>query len=26
MKENKKVNYAAWNVIYADKCIETEAY
>jgi hypothetical protein len=25
MKENKKVNYAAWNVIYADKCIETEA-
>ena len=25
MKENKKVNYAAWNVIYADKCIKTEA-
>ena len=25
MKENKKVNYAAWNVIYADKCIKSEA-
>lgn len=25
MKENKKVNYAAWNVIYADNCIKTEA-
>lgn len=25
MKENKKVSYAAWNVIYADRCIETEA-
>lgn len=25
MEENKKVNYAAWNVIYADKCIKREA-
>lgn len=25
MKENKKVSCAAWNVIYAEKCIQTEA-
>jgi hypothetical protein len=25
MKENKKVNYAAWNVIYAERPIQTEA-